>query len=91
MRIVDSIPHPRLKISVFSLDTRWTIKFEDGPAEITLKYKKEDFPNVEEVKRLVDASLLRAIGQKMEELNEIVRKQKSGHLKDREDGFPQII
>jgi hypothetical protein len=91
MRIVDSIPHPRLKISIFSLDTRWTVKFEDGPAEITLKYKKENFPNVEEVKRLVDESLLNAVGQKMEELKEVVRKQKSGHLDGREDEFPEII
>lgn len=91
MRIVDSIPHPVLKISVFSLDTRWTVKFEDGLAEITLKYSKEAFPNVEEVKALFDKGTLEQIQQHLQPIKAVVQEQMKKKWDTEEDEFPVII
>jgi len=91
MRIVDSIPHPTLKISLFSLDTRWTVKFEDGPAEITLKYRKEDFPSVEEVKKLFDDRAILEVNRELNILKKKVGEQLSGKGASPEDEFPDIL
>jgi len=42
MRIVKEIPHPDLKITVFSWNDKYIIKFEKGSLEQTLKIKEWD-------------------------------------------------
>lgn len=37
MRIVDTIPHPQLKISIFQMNGKYMVKFEAGPYEQTYK------------------------------------------------------
>lgn len=37
MRIIDTIPHPQLKISIFQMNGKYMVKFEAGPYEQTYK------------------------------------------------------
>ena len=47
MRLLANIPHPLLRISIFTNDNRFTLKFESGLYEQTYKFRNGDgFDNV---------------------------------------------
>jgi hypothetical protein len=54
MRIIDTIPHPQLKISIFSMNDKYLLKFEAGPYEQTYKVSHEDTGSLEELKQKVN-------------------------------------
>ena len=54
MRIIGSIDHPTLKISVFRNDNRISIKFENAQYEQIFKMK-ESITGVEDAQRFADA------------------------------------
>lgn len=61
MRIIGTINHPTLKISVFRNDNRLTVKLENEHYEINHKLGDDDrFRSVEDVERLLDAEFLAA-------------------------------
>jgi hypothetical protein len=53
MRIVAEVPHPVMKISIFSWNEKYHLKFEAGPFEQTYKIKQLDVTGVEDVKNMV--------------------------------------
>lgn len=53
MRIVAEVPHPVMKISIFSWNEKYHLKFEAGPFEQTYKVKQLDVTGVEDVKNMV--------------------------------------
>ena len=62
MRIVGEIEHPRLKITVFKNDGKFSIKFESGLLEQTYKFRDDDrLATVEDVKKVVDAPFVASI------------------------------
>ncbi|MES2590456.1 MAG: hypothetical protein V4608_01140 [Bacteroidota bacterium] len=68
MRIVGSIPHPKITISIFSMNDKYQIKFEAGPMEQIFKIPQEEVNGIEGVKKLVDEEFLQKI---MERFNEM--------------------
>lgn len=66
MRIIGHIEHPRLKITVFKMDNRLSLKIEDEYAEETFKFRQqEDLSTLEDVQRLADDSFLKATEQRL--------------------------
>jgi len=58
MRIIGTINHPVLKISVFKADNRISVKFENALYEQTFKLGDDErLANVEMVQHLVDDAL----------------------------------
>ncbi len=54
MRLLANIPHPLLKISIFTNDNRFTLKFESGLYEQTYKFRDGDgYDNVDAIIKLV--------------------------------------
>lgn len=54
MRIVAEIPHPQIKITVFSWNAKFIIKLEAGPYEQVYKIAEEEVEgNVEKVKAMI--------------------------------------
>lgn len=53
MRVVAEIPHPIMKITVFSWNEKYHIKFEAGQFEQTFKIGQLDVTGLEEVKSMV--------------------------------------
>jgi hypothetical protein len=53
MRIIGEIPHPQLKITVFSMNNRISLKLEDGMCEQTYKFREgsgvETFQDVQQI------------------------------------------
>ncbi len=65
MRIVGDIAHPRLKITIFKNDGKFSLKFESGLLEQIYKFRDDDrLATADDVKKVVDASFI----EKMEDL-----------------------
>lgn len=69
MRVIGNIEHPHLKITVFKMDNRISVKFENALYEQTFKLgQNEHTDSLEAVKKLVDtafAEQVSAIFQQM--------------------------
>ncbi len=62
MRILGSIPHPIVKISILHMNMRYVIKFEMGGLEQTYKIRESDYINsVESIHQLVDDVFIESI------------------------------
>jgi hypothetical protein len=59
MRIIGTIPHPTLKITVFKMEDRISVKFENAGYEQTFKLGSDERLNsLESVQNWVDQALL---------------------------------
>lgn len=94
MRIIGYIEHPGIKISVFKLDDRFSVKFEMGQYEQTYKFRgSKDLDGLEELKRLIDNIFIASVEK------EFRRMQHNTHLamerfyrsRSEEDEFDEII
>jgi hypothetical protein len=82
MRIVGEIDHPRLKISIFKNDGKFSLKFEAHLLEQTYKFRDDArLASVDDVKRIVDAEFI-------EKIEEILRGMKTAQLSAMERAFP---
>lgn len=68
MRIIANIPHPKLTISIFSMNDKYQIKFEAGPMEQTYKIAHSDVDGVEGIKKMVDDVFLEQILNRFNEM-----------------------
>ncbi|MCB0531140.1 MAG: hypothetical protein H6574_04435 [Lewinellaceae bacterium] len=70
MRIIGNIEHPELKITVFKMDDRVTVKFENQAYEIGIKLGSNDQLNtMESISTWADQSLVKALQQVMNQLH----------------------
>lgn len=53
MRIIDSIPHPSMTISIFLMNNKYIVKFEAGPMEQGFKFPADEVGGVESLKQLI--------------------------------------
>ncbi len=61
MRIIDSIPHPSMTISIFQMNDKFILKFEAGPMEQAFKFYIEDVRSVEGLKALVNEAFIETV------------------------------
>ncbi len=70
MRIIGTIPHPLLKISVFKMDGRISVKFENAGFEQTFKLGEDDrYSNLEAVQCWVDTPLIESVLERMADMH----------------------
>ncbi|MFM2286809.1 MAG: hypothetical protein RLZZ543_2306 [Bacteroidota bacterium] len=69
MRIIDSIPHPQLRISIFSMNDKYQVKIEAGPYEQTYKFEKDDVEGLEDLKARVDDAFLEKVAAIFREMH----------------------
>ena len=92
MRIIGYIEHPVLKITVFKMDTRISIKFESGFYEQTYKFRISDqIEDLESVKQLVDAEFLQAVERELHKMHQIKNQALRRLLPPEEEEFDEII
>lgn len=93
MRIIGYIEHPSLKVTVFKMDTRLSIKFEDDLYEQTYKYRMQDgLSSLSDIKELVDADLQAAVLAQFAAMKKASEAALQRHLaSEEEDEFPVII
>ena len=61
MRVVAEIPHPEVKITVFSWNGKYLLKIERGPFEQTYKISEMDILEDAEVQKLVDEPFIASV------------------------------
>jgi hypothetical protein len=71
MRIAGHIEHPHLKITIFSMDNRYSIKFENGMYEQTFKFLPDErLENVEAVRKVVDETFQESVLQTFQQMHQ---------------------
>ena len=68
MRIIDSIPHPSMSISIFQMNDKFIVKFEAGPMEQAFKFYTEDVKSVDAVKKLINESFIETVRVRFNEM-----------------------
>ena len=58
MRIIDSIPHPSMSISIFQMNDKYMVKFEAGPMEQVFKFRAEDVKGLDNLKKLMNEAFI---------------------------------
>ncbi len=61
MRIIDSIPHPSISISIFQMNDKFIVKFEAGPMEQAFKFYTEDVKSVERIKSIINEAFIEKV------------------------------
>jgi hypothetical protein len=93
MRIIGNIDHPNMKITVFKMDNKLSIKFELGLYEQTYKFRESEYmKNMEDAEKLVDATLLGEVLKNFNNMHKAKNEALGQLVKLEEEGeFPQII
>ncbi|MDF2453261.1 MAG: hypothetical protein K0S26_2765 [Bacteroidota bacterium] len=68
MRIIDSIPHTSMSISIFQMNDKFIVKFEAGPMEQAFKFYTEDVKSVEGLKKLINESFIETVRVRFNEM-----------------------
>lgn len=93
MRIIGYLEHPRLKITVFKMDNKLSVKFETGMLEQTYKYRtQQGLEGIADIEKLVDTDFT----AKVETLFSQMQKQSFEAFErllpdEEEDEFEDII
>ncbi len=56
MRIIATIPHSEMRISIFGMNQKYILKLEWGPLEQSYKWDEYDFQNIQEFIDRIQAS-----------------------------------
>lgn len=93
MRIIGNIDHPNMKITVFKMDNKVSIKFELGLYEQTFKFRESEYmKNVEDAKQLVDAAFMGEVLKNFNKMHTAKNEALGMLVKLTEEGeFPEII
>jgi hypothetical protein len=58
MRIVGSIPHESMTISIFQMNDKFQVRFEAGPMEQIFKFNQDDVKSLENLKTLINVDFI---------------------------------
>jgi hypothetical protein len=71
MRVIAEIPHPDCKISIFSMNMKYIIKFEQGTLEQTYKLSEMDLiKGIDSVFEILDEEFIQKIVGRFEGMRE---------------------
>jgi hypothetical protein len=68
MRIIDSIPHESMTISIFQMNDKFQVRFEAGPMEQIFKFHMEDVKTVEQLKAKINADFIEATRKRFNDM-----------------------
>jgi hypothetical protein len=68
MRIIDSIPHPSITISIFQMNDKYIVKFEAGPMEQAFKFHTEEIKSIEQLKSKINSDFIEKVRVRFNEM-----------------------
>lgn len=68
MRIIDTIPHPSITISIFQMNDKFIVKFEAGPMEQAFKFDTADVKSLEGVKAIINPNFIETVRKRFNEM-----------------------
>lgn len=80
MRIITTIPHPRIKISVFQMNGKFLLKMEAGPYEQTYKIYEEEITSIEHLERICNEEFMNTVIHRFESMMNDFEKALSASL-----------
>lgn len=73
MRVVTEIPHPEVKITIFSWNGKYLLKLERGALEQTYKVSEMDIMSDADAQKLLDETFLSNALQRFSEMGKDLR------------------
>jgi hypothetical protein len=58
MRIIDTIPHESMTISIFQMNDKFTVRFEAGMMEQSFKFTTDEVRNLDGLKAKINATFI---------------------------------
>ena len=68
MRVIANIPHPKICITIFSMNDKYQIKFEAGSMEQIFKIPHNEINGIEGINKLIDEDFLEKVMQRFNEM-----------------------
>jgi len=68
MRIIDSIPHESMTISIFQMNDKYQVRFEAGPMEQLFKFKVEEVKSLENLKTIITSDFIEATRKRFNDM-----------------------
>lgn len=93
MRIIGTIDHPTWKITLFKMDNKFSIKFEDRFLEQTYKFREgEQLSDEAALRQLVDDHFLQSVQREFESMQRVHQQVLDNHpINAGNADFPEII
>lgn len=92
MRIEGYIEHPNMKITVFKMDNKYSVKFETPNYEQTYKLRTGNLINsLGDVKEWVDAGFMTSVLSQFNNMHEITMERNAQRSELNKDEFEKII
>lgn len=92
MRIIGHIDHPTLKITVFKMDNKLSVKFETGLYEQTFKFRESDELNdFATMQQLVDEQLVNEVMENFAKMHHLKNEALGRYLPKAKVEFEEII
>lgn len=68
MRVIATIPHPSITISIFQMNGKYIVKFEAGPMEQVFKFKEEEIKGVEHLKTIINDAFIEQVRKRFNDM-----------------------
>jgi hypothetical protein len=68
MRIIDSIPHESMTISIFQMNDKYLVKFEAGPMEQTFKFETAEVKSLAGLKEKIGPVFIETTRKRFNEM-----------------------
>lgn len=69
MRIIGTIDHPVIKISIFSWNEKYIVKAEAGFFEQSYKFRQDDFKDIEQLKEFFDELMMQQLHETFKKMS----------------------
>jgi hypothetical protein len=68
MRIIDTIPHPALQISIFQMNDKYLVKFEAAMMEQVFKFDIADVKSIDALKQIITPDFIDVVRKRFNEM-----------------------
>lgn len=68
MRVVDTIPHESMSITIMQMNDKYQVRFEAGPMEQIFKFTVEEVGNLEGLKQRLNEAFIQTTRKRFNEM-----------------------
>jgi len=68
MRIIGTIPHPSISISIFQMNDKYIVRFEAGMMEQAFKFDTSEIKGLDDLKKIVNTDFIETVRKRFNEM-----------------------
>lgn len=68
MRIIDTISHPSISISIFQMNDKYIVRFEAGMMEQAFKFDASEVKGLDDLKKIVNPEFIEQVRKRFNEM-----------------------